>query len=144
MHTVASNARSIKETTHKNSSVDVNLHEPLVRPHSHRSRSFIRLSPSLLHLAPSPSSSLLFAPTGHERNRGAILILEEAARIDPALFKETIAPLLLVEHTALMGITTPMDEVSVPVRSMSKDSIYFDGIVSTLLTVCLCSTRLGE
>jgi len=30
-------------------------------------------------------------------------------RIPPELFKETIAPLLLVEHTALIGITTPMD-----------------------------------
>jgi hypothetical protein len=32
-----------------------------------------------------------------------------ARRIPPELFKETIAPLLLVEHTALIGITTPME-----------------------------------
>ena len=31
-------------------------------------------------------------------------------RIPSELFKETIAPLLLVEHTALIGITTPMEE----------------------------------
>ena len=47
---------------------------------------------------------------GTKGTGGSIIILEEAARIDPALFKETIAPLLLVEHTALIGITTPMDE----------------------------------
>jgi hypothetical protein len=36
--------------------------------------------------------------------------MEEAAHIDQQLFKETIAHLLLVEHTALIGITTPMEE----------------------------------
>lgn len=53
----------------------------------------------------------MFAAQGTKGTGGSILILEEAARIDPALFKETIAPLLLVEHTALIGITTPMEEV---------------------------------
>ena len=36
--------------------------------------------------------------------------MEEAARIPRAVFQETVAPLLLVEYTALIGITTPMDE----------------------------------
>lgn len=40
---------------------------------------------------------------GTKGTGGAIIILEEAARIDPALFKETVVPLLLVEHTALIG-----------------------------------------
>ena len=38
--------------------------------------------------------------------------------IPSELFKETIAPLLLVEHTALIGITTPMEEVRVRLNSM--------------------------
>ena len=36
--------------------------------------------------------------------------MEEAARIDQQLFRDTLSPLLLVEHTALIGITTPMEE----------------------------------
>ena len=47
--------------------------------------------------------------SGTKGTGGQCLILEEAARIPPELFKETIAPLLLVEHTALIGITTPME-----------------------------------
>lgn len=71
------------------------------------------------------TSSLLFShPQGTKGTGGAILILEEAARIDPALFKETIAPLLLVEHTALIGITTPMDEVCVPVHVQCLKTLY--------------------
>ena len=58
----------------------------------------------------TPGSDDVFLPQGTKGTGGSIIILEEAARIDPALFKETIVPLLLVEHTALIGITTPMDE----------------------------------
>ena len=39
-----------------------------------------------------------------------MLILEEAARLDPKVFQETIAPLLGVAYTALLGISTPMEE----------------------------------
>lgn len=39
-----------------------------------------------------------------------MLILEEAARLDPKVFQETIAPLLGVAYTTLLGISTPMEE----------------------------------
>lgn len=51
--------------------------------------------------------------------------MEEAARIDQQLFRETIAPLLLVEHTALIGITTPMEEGNG--YNMMMDLTYEDG-----------------
>ena len=52
-----------------------------------------------------------------------MLILEEASRLDEAVFKETIAPLLGVEHTALLAISTPLGEVSV--RLYSRIGFFF-------------------
>jgi len=39
-----------------------------------------------------------------------VLILEEASRLDEAVFKEVILPLLGVQDTVLLAISTPMDE----------------------------------
>ena len=47
---------------------------------------------------------------GTKGTGGKVLILEEAARLDPKVFQETIAPLLGVAYTALLGISTPMEE----------------------------------
>jgi len=54
--------------------------------------------------------------------------MEEAAHIDQQLFKETIAHLLLVEHTALIGITTPMEEGNG--YNLMMDLKYEDGELS--------------
>jgi hypothetical protein len=77
-----------------------------------------------------------------------MLILEEAARIPPELFKETIAPLLLVEHTALVGITTPMDsscEYS-QMMTMKHDSgePMFNAISVTLMCDACRKAKLLE
>lgn len=55
--------------------------------------------------------------------------MEEAARIDQQLFRETIAPLLLVEHTALIGITTPMEEGN-GYNTVSKKVLFNKGITN--------------
>lgn len=50
----------------------------------------------------------------HKRNQGLkgvsadIVILEEAGRIDDAVLLEVCAPLLMVEHTSLLAISTPV------------------------------------
>jgi hypothetical protein len=39
-----------------------------------------------------------------------VIILEEAAHLKPQLFQNVIVPLLTVDHTALLAITSPGDE----------------------------------
>ncbi|KAK3234673.1 hypothetical protein CYMTET_55223 [Cymbomonas tetramitiformis] len=39
-----------------------------------------------------------------------VIILEEASRLDEAVFTEVIVPLLNVRNTALLAISTPLDE----------------------------------
>lgn len=39
-----------------------------------------------------------------------VIILEEAAYLDPQLFHQVIVPLLTVDHTALLAISSPGDE----------------------------------
>lgn len=41
-----------------------------------------------------------------------MIILEEAAHLNPALFHNVIVPLLTVEHTAMLAITSPGDELN--------------------------------
>ena len=41
---------------------------------------------------------------------GKVLILEEASRLDEAVFKEVVLPLLAVQDTVMLAISTPMDE----------------------------------
>jgi hypothetical protein len=42
-----------------------------------------------------------------------IVILEEASRLDEAMFQEVIIPLLGVKDTTLIGISTPLEAVRV-------------------------------
>ena len=54
--------------------------------------------------------------------------MEEAARIDQQLFRDTLSPLLLVEHTALIDITTPMEEGNgYNLMNLMMDLKYEDG-----------------
>ena len=41
---------------------------------------------------------------------GKVLIMEEASRLDEAVFKEVILPLTAVQDTVLLGISTPLEE----------------------------------
>jgi hypothetical protein len=43
---------------------------------------------------------------------GDIIILEEAAYVDPQFFYETVAPLLCVGTTTLIGISTLTSEIN--------------------------------
>lgn len=42
--------------------------------------------------------------------KSQVLILEEASRLDEAVFKEVVLPLLAVQDTVMLAISTPMDE----------------------------------
>lgn len=47
------------------------------------------------------------------RGQGAnVIILEEAAFIPPNLFKNSVVPLIGVRNTAVLGISTPQDELN--------------------------------
>lgn len=48
----------------------------------------------------------------HVRQGGDVLILEEAAYVDPGFFYETVAPLLIVGMTTLIGISTLTSEIN--------------------------------
>lgn len=41
---------------------------------------------------------------------GDIIILEEAGQLDTRVLKEVVAPLLMVEHTSLLAISTPVED----------------------------------
>jgi hypothetical protein len=41
-----------------------------------------------------------------------VVCLEEASRLDPAVFQEVIVPLLGVKDTAVLGISTPLDDTN--------------------------------
>eukprot|EP00854_Cymbomonas_tetramitiformis_P009764 gene9764-11568_t len=45
-----------------------------------------------------------------QRPERSVIILEEASRLDEAVFTEVIVPLLNVRDTALLAISTPLDE----------------------------------
>lgn len=42
---------------------------------------------------------------------GDVLILEEAAYVDPGFFYETVAPLTIVGNTSLLAISTLTSEI---------------------------------
>ncbi len=66
-------------------------------------------------------------------------------RIPPELFKETIAPLLLVEHTALIGITTPMDTGCDYSMMMDLKHANGDPMFNALAITLMCDKcRLGK
>ena len=51
-----------------------------------------------------------------------MVILEEASRLDEAMFQEVIIPLLGVKDTTLIGISTPLEAV----RASNLQSFEFD------------------
>jgi hypothetical protein len=77
----------------------------------------------------------------HTRNN----FLTTARRIPPELFKETIAPLLLVEHTALIGITTPMDTSCDYSMMMDLKHANGDPMFNSLVITLMCDKcRIGK
>jgi hypothetical protein len=49
---------------------------------------------------------------------GDLIILEEAAQVNPLFFFETVAPLLCMSNTTLLGISTLLSDVNFYTRLM--------------------------
>jgi hypothetical protein len=80
---------------------------------------------SLLHIkacarrARSVADACVFVQIGTTKGTGGdIIILEEAAYVDPGFFYETVAPLLIVGNTSLLCISTLTSEVNFYTRLM--------------------------
>lgn len=58
-----------------------------------------------------------------------IVILEEASRLDEAMFQEVIIPLLGVKDTTLIGISTPLEAV----RASNLQLFEFDYLSENVL-----------
>lgn len=70
---------------------------------------------------------------------GDIIILEEAAYVDPDFFYETVAPLLLVGVTSLICISTLTSEINFYTRLFKmKDPVTTLPIFSQLQVVLAC------
>jgi hypothetical protein len=68
------------------------------------------LAEQLWHVTQFCASVCLLHISGLRGCTADLIILEEAAHLKPALFLNVIVPLLSVEHTGLVGITSPSDE----------------------------------
>ena len=66
------------------------------------------------------------------------MILEEAAYVDPGFFYETVAPLLIVGGTSLIGISTLTSEINFYTRLMRMHWPQTGLPVFTCLTIQLC------
>ena len=78
---------------------------------------------------------------------GDVLILEEAAYCDPNFFYETLAPILLLERTSLLAISTLTSEINFYSRLMKmKDSTTgrrWHPVLKNVVCVCLYMTELS-
>lgn len=66
---------------------------------------------------------------------GDIIILEEAAYIDPGFFYETVAPLLIVGNTTLLAISTLTSEINFYTRLMKMKDKVTNQPVFTFLSI---------
>lgn len=74
---------------------------------------------------------------------GDVLILEEAAYVDQGFFYETVAPLLIVGTTSLLGISTLTSEINFYTRLMRMK--YKTGLpVFTCLTIQLVCEKCKQ
>ena len=70
---------------------------------------------------------------------GDILILEEAAYCDPEFFYETLAPILLIERTSLLAISTLTSEINFYTRLIKmRDPATQEPIFHTLQIQLAC------
>ena len=75
-----------------------------------------------------------------------MIILEEASRLDQAVFQEVVVPLLGVRDTALIGISTPLDEnnfYSELVQSKKPDGNLLFNVV-TIRLLCDECEKTGQ
>jgi len=71
-----------------------------------------------------------------------VVILEEAAHLKPQLFQNVIVPLLTVEHTAMLAITSPGDEqnyisVTQDLKNADGDEMFLNIKIGLMCEKCL-------
>jgi len=77
---------------------------------------------------------------------GKVIVLEEASRLDQAVFQEVVVPLLGVRDTALIGISTPLDAnnfYSELVESKKPDGDPLFNVV-TIRLLCDACEKAGK
>lgn len=75
---------------------------------------------------------------------GSIIILEEAAQVDPAFFFETVAPLLIVGETTLIGISTLLSSTNFYTRLLRLRDKATNSPIFTVLSVELACAACKE
>ena len=76
---------------------------------------------------------------------GDIIILEEAAYIDPGFFYETVAPLLIMGNTTLLAISTLTSEINFYTRLMKmRDKVTHQPIFTFLSVELACAACKAE
>lgn len=67
-------------------------------------------------------------------------MLEEAAYIDPGFFYETVAPLMIVGNTSLIGISTLLSEINFYTRLIKmKDKLTGEPLFTVMQIVLACA-----
>lgn len=76
---------------------------------------------------------------------GDILILEEAAYVDPGFFYETVAPLLIVGRTSLLAISTLTSEINFYTRLIKmRDKATNKPMFTTICIELVCAKCKAE
>lgn len=76
---------------------------------------------------------------------GDIIILEEAAYVDPGFFYETVAPLMIVGNTSLIGISTLLSEINFYTRLIKmKDRHTGESLFTVMQIVLACAACREE
>ena len=62
-------------------------------------------------------------------NSAKVIVMEEASRLDTAVFYEVVVPLLGVSNTAILGISTPLVSfyLFLILRQQQNNDVYFKG-----------------
>jgi hypothetical protein len=101
-----------------------------------------------LHAAPYSSNPPLYTHTAQvsttKGTGGDIIILEEAAYVDPGFFYETVAPLLIVGNTSLIAISTLLTEINFYSRLLRMREKVTGLPLFSVLSVTLACTKCRE
>jgi len=73
-----------------------------------------------------------------------VIILEEAAQVDQAFFYETVAPLLIVGETTLLGISTLLSSTNFYTRLLHLRDKVTNAPIFTVLSVELACAACKE
>ena len=88
---------------------------------------------------------ILFWQVGTTKGTGGdIIILEEAAYVDPGFFYETVAPLMTIERTCFLAISTLRDEINFYTRLMRMRERDTGQPIFTILQIQLACDKCKE